>query len=281
MTLQAPVEGGRACRFEMIRAGGRMLRVAIWNAEQEPRARPILFFNGIGANIEAMAPLADWFADRDLVTFDMPGVGKSPSPIVPYTATSMAWRAARVLDKLGYDKVDVMGVSWGGGLAQQFAFQHAARTGKLVLAATSAGLFMVPGNPGSLSKLASPRRFIDRDFLLENFQTLYGGEKEGAGGHASRLTPPSRRGYIYQLGALMGWTSVWFLPFLRARTLILMGDSDRIVPPVNGSILASLMPNARLEIVKGGHLFLVSRASEVVPMIKSFLAEPDSAPKGR
>ena len=276
MTLQTPIEGGRAARFEMIRAGGRTLRVAIWNAEQSPGERPLLFFNGIGANIEAMAPLANWFADRDLITFDMPGIGKSPDPIVPYTAYSMAWRAARVLDKLGYSKVDVMGVSWGGGLAQQFAFQHAARTGKLVLAATSAGMVMVPGNPGSLSRMASPRRFIDRDFLLKNFQTLYGGEKEGAGGHASRLTPPSRRGYFYQLAAVIGWTSVWFLPFLRAKTLIVMGDADRIVPPVNGSILASLMPNARLEIVPGGHLFLVSRASEVIPMIKSFLAEPDS-----
>jgi poly(3-hydroxyalkanoate) depolymerase len=275
MTLQTPIEGGRACRFEMIRAGGRMLRVAIWKAEQDSGERPLLFFNGIGANIEAMSPLADWFVDRDLITFDMPGVGKSPSPIVPYTAYSMAWRATRVLEKLGYDKVDVMGVSWGGGIAQQFAFQHAARTGKLVLAATSAGLFMVPGNPGSLSKMASPRRFIDRDFLLENFQALYGGETRGAGGHASRLTPPSRRGYFYQLGAMLGWTSVWFLPFLRAKTLVLMGDADRIVPPVNGSILASLMPNARLEIVRGGHLFLISRASEVVPMIKAFLAEPD------
>lgn len=265
----------------MIRAGGRTLRVAIWKAERGSGQRPLLFFNGIGANIEAMSPLADWLSDRDLITFDMPGIGKSPNPVVPYTAYGMAWRATRVLDKLGYEKVDVMGVSWGGGLAQQFAFQHAARTGKLVLAATSAGLFMVPGSPGSLTKMASPRRFTDRDFLLQNFQALYGGESEGAGGHASRLTPPSRRGYLYQLGAVIGWTSVWFLPFLRAKTLVLMGDSDRVVPPVNGTILASLMPNARLEIVHGGHLFLVSRAKEVVPMIKAFLAEPDGEHKKR
>ena len=275
MTLQVPIEEKRSPRFEMIRAGGRMLRVAVWKAEHEPFERPLLFFNGIGANIEAMSPLADWFADRDLITFDMPGVGKSPAPVVPYTAYSMAWRATRVLDALGYDKVDVMGVSWGGGLAQQFAFQHAARTGKLVLAATSAGLFMVPGNPATLTKMATPRRFIDRDFLLDNFRALYGDEAEGAHDHAARLTAPSRRGYFYQLGALMGWTSVWFLPFLRAETLILMGDADHIVPPVNGSILASLMPKARLEIVRGGHLFLLSRASDVMPIVRSFLAETE------
>src|SRR5262249_13828864 len=124
MTLQAPIEGGRKCGFGMIGAGRRMQRVAVWKAEQVPCECELLFCTGIGANIEAISPLTDCFADRDLITFDMPGIGKSPNPIVPYTAYSMAWRSARVLDKLGYDKVDVMGVSWGGGLAQQFAFQH-------------------------------------------------------------------------------------------------------------------------------------------------------------
>jgi poly(3-hydroxyalkanoate) depolymerase len=276
MTIQAPIGGKREASFQMMKAGGRTLRIAVWKAEAQPAARPLLFFNGIGANIEAMAPLADWFTDRDLVTFDLPGVGQSPNPVVPYTPYSMAWRAARVVDQLGYDKVDVMGVSWGGGLAQQFAFQHASHMGKLVLAATSAGMVMVPGNISSLSKMASPRRYLDKDFLLKNFQSLYGGESDGAGGHAGRLIAPSQRGYLYQLGAMLGWTSIWFLPFLRAKTLVLMGDADRVVPPVNGTILQSLIPRARLELVKGGHLFIISRASEVIPLIRDFLAEPDS-----
>ncbi len=275
MTVQAPIGSRRECKFEMVRAGGRSLRVAVWKAEAQPAQRPLLFFNGIGANIEAMAPLADWFADRDLVTFDMPGVGRSPDPVVPYTPWSMAWRTTRVMDKFGYEKADVMGVSWGGGMAQHFAFQHPTRTGKLVLAATSAGMLMVPGNISSLSKMASPRRYMDSDFLLKNFQALYGGDDNGAHGHVGRLTPPSRRGYLYQLGAMLGWTSAWYLPFLRAKTLILMGDADNVVPPVNGTILQSLLPNARLELVKGGHLFLVSRAREVAPLIRDFLAEPD------
>jgi poly(3-hydroxyalkanoate) depolymerase len=278
MTVQTPIGSKRECKFEMVRAGGRSLRVAVWKAESEPAERPLLFFNGIGANIEAMAPLADWFADRDLVTFDMPGVGGSPSPLIPYTPWSMAWRTTSVLDQFGYEKADVMGVSWGGGMAQHFAFQHPSRTGKLVLAATSAGMVMVPGNISSLSKMASPRRYIDSEYLLKNFQTLYGGDDNGAGSHVGRLTPPTRRGYLYQLGAMLGWTSAWYLPFLRAKTLILMGDSDNIVPPVNGTILQSLLPNSRLELVKGGHLFLVSRAREVAPLIRDFLAGPDVEP---
>jgi poly(3-hydroxyalkanoate) depolymerase len=276
---EAPA-GMREFETSMMSVGGRTLRVAVWKAKPAKSAaahRPILFFNGIGANIELMTPLADWFPDRDVVTFDMPGVGKSPAPLFPYRPSSMAWRMTRLLDKLGYDKVDVMGVSWGGGMAQQFAFQHPSRVGKVILAATSAGMVMVPGRLASLSKMASPRRYIDPEYMQRNFRTLYGGETEGAGDHASRLSAPSRLGYLYQLFAMIGWTSAFFLPLLRQKTLVLMGDADNIVPLANGHILSTLIPRARLEIVPGGgHLFLVSRAKEVAPLIEAFLNEPDS-----
>jgi poly(3-hydroxyalkanoate) depolymerase len=269
----------RAPRIEIIRAGGRRLRVAVWTAAPEAGrkpGRPIFFFNGIGANIELMSPLAEWLPDRDIITFDMPGVGGSPAPLFPYRPWTMALRAARLLDKLGYDgKVDVMGVSWGGGMAQQFAFQHPRRVGKLILAATAAGVLMVPGDPQVLSKMANPRRYIDPDYMQKNFATLYG-EQLGSAGHVSRLSPPTQRGYLYQLGAMVGWTSAVFLPFVKQKTLILMGDSDKIVPPVNGKIMASLIPHARLEIVPGGHLFLVSRPQTTIPLIEGFLAEPDA-----
>ncbi len=267
----------RPPKIEILRAGGRKLRVAVWTAALKPgqaAGRPILFFNGIGANIELMAPLAEWLPDRDIITFDMPGVGGSPAPLLPYRPWTMALRAARLLDKLGYDKVDVMGVSWGGGLAQQFAFQHPKRVGKLILAATAAGVLMVPGDPQVLSKMANPRRYIDPDYMRQNFSTLYG-EQLGSDDHVSRLRPPTQRGYLYQLAAMAGWTSAVFLPFVKQKTLILMGDNDRIVPPVNGKIMAGLIPNARLELVPGGHLFLVSRPQTTIPLIQAFLAEPD------
>jgi poly(3-hydroxyalkanoate) depolymerase len=259
----------------LMRVGGRQLRVAVWKADPVSKPeRPLLFFNGIGANVEAMSPLADWFTDRDIVTYDMPGVGQSPAPTVPYRPWTMSIVTAQLLDRLGYDKVDVMGVSWGGGMAQQFAFQCASRVEKVVLAATTAGMIMVPGDIGSLAKMAGLRRYTDPDFMLKNFQALYGGEGNGANAHAGRITAPTGRGYLYQLGAMIGWTSVWFLPLLKQPVLILMGDADRVVPIVNGRILRWLIPKARLEVVKGGgHLFLVSRAAEVAPRIAEFLSD--------
>jgi poly(3-hydroxyalkanoate) depolymerase len=259
----------------------------VWKGEPLPGGsgrspRPLLFFNGIGANIELMSPLADWFPDRDIITFDMPGIGGSPEPTLPYRPWTMALRTTRLLDTLGYsDKVDVMGVSWGGGMAQQFAFQHPGRVGKLVLAATAAGMLMVPGDPKVLSKMANPRRYIDTEYMLEHFESLYGGGGGHADDHVSRLKAPSRRGYAYQLAAMAGWTSAVFLPFIRASTLVIMGEDDRIVPMINGRILAGLIPNARLEVVSGGHLFLVSHAGESAPLIETFLGEPDEATRPR
>jgi poly(3-hydroxyalkanoate) depolymerase len=264
-------------RLDIVRIGGRAIRTAQWTARAPGGHRPILFFNGIGANIEMMAPLADWIDDRDIVTFDMPGVGGSPPPRLPYRPWMMARLAMRFLDTLGYDKVDVMGVSWGGGMAQQFALQHARRVGKVILAATSPGALMVPGDLAALSKMADPRRYWDMDFMRANFRTLYGDTlDESAEAHATRISPPTRVGYAYQLAAMLGWTSAPFLPLLKHKTLVMMGRDDRIVPVVNGRILSALIPRARLEVVEGGHLFLVSRAAQVVPTIKAFLAESDA-----
>ena len=259
--------------FQMKQVDGRTLRVARWLPPNGAGVnRPLLFFNGIGANIELMAPMPERLDDREVITFDMPGVGESPDPVVPYRPWMIARIAEQIISDFGHDKVDVMGVSWGGGMAQQFAMQYGKRTGQLVLAATSAGMLMVPGKLAALSKMADPRRYVDPDFMLKNFRTLYGGNSQGAGGHADRIKPPSMRGYLNQLVAMLGWTSAPFLPFLGAPTLILMGDDDQIVPVVNGKILKTLIPDARLEIIKGGgHLFLVNQADETMALIREFL----------
>ena len=62
----------------LMQVGGRELRVATWRLDMPSDHLPVLFFNGIGANIEAVAPLAEALDDRGFVMFDMPGVGGSP-----------------------------------------------------------------------------------------------------------------------------------------------------------------------------------------------------------
>lgn len=255
--------------------GGRDLRVATWRLDTPSAHLPMLFFNGIGANIEAVAPLAEALDDRGFVMFDMPGVGGSPEPTVPYNPFTMSWTAARLLDELNLGEVDVMGVSWGGAMAQHFALQHAGRVRRLILAATSPGMLMVPGSPEALSKLANPRRYVDAAFMEKHFSTLYGdglGKGPGKAAHVARLTPPSRRGYLYQLLAMIGWTSAPALPFMKKPTLIMMGEEDRIVPLINGRILNALIPNSELEIFEGGgHLFLLSHREQSISVMRRFL----------
>lgn len=264
----------------MEQVGGRTLRLATWRLDSATDHPPILFFNGIGANIEALAPFADEMQERAFIMLDMPGVGESPEPVVPYTPFTISWAANELLKKLGVDVVDVMGVSWGGGIAQHFSMQHPNRTRRVILIATSAGMLMVPGSPKALSKMANPRRYIDADFMLKNFETLYGeglGKATGKKGHMSRLKPPSPRGYMYQLLCMMGWTSAPALPFLlKQKTLILMGDDDAIVPLINGKFLDFLIPNSELKVMQGGgHLFLLSHKEESLEAIREFLDAPE------
>ena len=194
---------------------GRTLRVARWRMDRPSDHPPLLFFNGIGANIEAVAPLAEALTERPFIMFDMPGTGGSPDPVVPYHPVTMSLCANELLVRDGIGQVDVMGVSWGGAMAQHFTLQHGGKVRRLILAATTPGILMVPGKLSALSKMADPRRYVDAAFMEKHFKTLYGGVEGDKNGHIGRITPPSKRGYLYQLLAMIGWTSLPALPFLR------------------------------------------------------------------
>ena len=261
-------------RFEKI--GLQKLRVAIWRSESAVKKTPLLFFNGIGANLEIAQPLGDMLRDRDVITFDLPGIGGSPNPTAPYRPWWVAYAAKQILKRNGYDRVDVMGVSWGGGAAQQFAFQYKKTTHRLILVATSPGVIMVPGDIAALSKMAHPMRYTSQEFLMQHFETLYGDEPGGARLFAAHMRPPTIRGYLAQLSAMAGWTALPFLPFLKHKTLILAGDKDKIVPTANAHLLKMAIPNSEIHIIKdGGHLFMLSRAAEILPVITDFLDMPD------
>ena len=96
--------------------------------------------------------------------------------------------------------------------------------------------------------------------------------------HTARIIPPRFLGYLYQLFAGMGWTSIHWLHRLKQPTLIMAGSDDPLVPPVNARILALCIPNNRLHIVAGGgHLFMLHRLDEVGAVIREFLDAPDAA----
>jgi poly(3-hydroxyalkanoate) depolymerase len=253
---------------------GQMIRVGVRRGD---KARPpLLLFNGIGANIELIELFLDALAGPEAIVFDVPGVGGSPSPWLPYRPSTLARLSARLLDKLGYDQVDVIGVSWGGVLAQQFAFQQGKRCRRLVLAATSPGHLMVPGKLTVLLNLATPRRYKDADHMKRIAGDIYGGALRGSPELARELLRHVRwssdYGYYLQLVACIGWTSLPWLRLLAQPTLVMAGTDDPLVPVVNARILSSIIPDARLVTIDDGHLFLVTSATEAAAMISEFLS---------
>jgi poly(3-hydroxyalkanoate) depolymerase len=260
----------------LIWVGDQKLVVAIKHAVST--RPPLLLFNGIGANWELAEPFLEALTDTTAIIFDLPGVGGSPLPALPYRPSGIARLSVRLIADLGYDRVDVAGVSWGGGMAQQFAHQYPAICRRLVLAATSPGAIMVPGHPSAVLKLATPRRYWDKDYMRRSAPDIYGGafrkDPSLIGRHADAMSGARGLGYLYQLLAMVGWSSLPWLWTLRQPTLILMGRDDPLVPITNGRILARLIPNAQLEMIDDGHLFMVTQPQETATRIEKFLSLP-------
>jgi poly(3-hydroxyalkanoate) depolymerase len=259
--------------IRVIEVDGHAFRVGIKAGD----GTPLLLFNGIGANLELLEPLTHALGGIETIVFDLPGVGGTPPRMFPYRMRSLARSTERMLEALGYrDPVDVLGVSWGGALAQQFAFTCANRCRKLVLVATTPGVLMVPGSLFAMARLFNLRRYADPSHLQRIAPQVYGGairsDPRLMQEYAARMKSPHWLGYLYEQLAFWGWTSLPWLALLPQPTLILSGNDDPLVPVLNARILAALIPHAQLKLVDDGHLFLLTNPSRVVPFIRDFLA---------
>ncbi len=264
----------------IITVKGQRLRVAI--RPGDGTRTPLLLMNGIGINLEALQPFVDALAPAiEVIRFDVPGTGGSPAPLIPQRFSAHARLVIRMLDQSGYQQVDVLGVSWGGGLAQQFAFQYPDRCRRLILVSTGTGALMVPGHPLALAKMVTPRRYQDPSYMMQIAGALYGGkvrtQPELAEEFARTAHLGSMLGYFYQMLGVVGWTSIPWLHKLRQPTLILHGDDDPLVPVVNAKIMRRLIPYAQLYIFHDGHLGVGTSARELAQVVDQFLTAPVSS----
>lgn len=264
----------RELRLVHVRVGNMTLRVAHWPGSSRPA--PILLFNGIGGNFELLTPFVAALGDVEVISFDMPGIGGSTLPPYPYRMSTVARLAVHVLKKMGHERADVIGISWGGALAQQFAHTAPSRCRRLVLCATMAGSPIAwPASPSVFWKLLGPQRYLKPGYMEREAGRLYGGrfrwDRDLVRDYASRIRKPSRAGYLLQLAAITGWTSAPWLWRLRQPTLVLSGADDPICPPINGHILAKLIPNSRLEVLDDGHLFVIAQPEITAGLVRGFL----------
>jgi poly(3-hydroxyalkanoate) depolymerase len=262
-------------KFLRVRVLGHDVRVAVRPGTAP--GPPLVLCNGIGASLDLLQPFVDEVDPQiEVVRFDVPGVGGSPATKVPYNFAMLAWLVGTLVHRLGYDQFDALGFSWGGGLAQQLAFQYPRRCRRLVLVSTGTGMLMVPARLSVLSKMLTPRRYRDPTYAKAIAPELYRGRMRQRPDEVRQVPYEKERlgsgtGYFLQLLAGIGWSSLPALPLIRQPTLVLAGNDDPIIPLLNARIMRALLPNATLYVCDDGHLGLLTSADELGPLVSRFL----------
>jgi poly(3-hydroxyoctanoate) depolymerase len=258
-----------------VRVDGHLIRVS-----SRGEGRPLLLVMGLGGNLEMWDPLEQALNAHQIQTiaFDASGTGDSPPRLLPARMPGLARQAAHLLDALGHPYADVLGVSFGGAVAQELTLSNPHRVRRLVLASTMCGLGGLPGNPFALAIMATPLRYYSPAFMRVTARTLYGPTVTVESDlireqiNARRSRPPTLWGYLGQLTAVAGWTSLPWLHRVHSPTLVMSGGSDPIVPPINARLLAARIPDAQLELIpRAGHLLLLEHAEDCATVIAKFL----------
>jgi 3-oxoadipate enol-lactonase len=236
--------------------------------EHSGQGKRLLFFNGSGGTLESTGPMIDPFRVRfEVLVHDQRGLGRTEIPPGPYSMKEYAADAIALLDFIGWSSCRVIGVSFGGMVAQEFAVTIPDRVERLVLACTSPG-----GAGGSsyplheLGPIDDPTRV---ELMLPLLDTRF--TPEYLAGHpadqafASMLAARSpetksverRRGEREQLLARGAHDVMDRLPNITCPTLVAAGRYDGIAPLANSETIASRVPDSELRVYEGGHIFFI------------------------
>ena len=259
---------------------GRPVRVRAWG-----EGPPVLLINGLGANVTTWTALLQQLEGFQVISFDAPGVGRSPAPRAPYGIGHLADVARHVLDKTGLERADVLGYSLGGAVAQQLALHHPERVRRLVLASTSCGAGGVPGSLSALLAVSTPARHYATVGYRVAMRMIDLAPAEKESDHVQEQTKvwhreavPSVIGYALQMTAFSTFHSLPWLHRVTHPTLLLSGSTDRLVPVANSAILAAHLPHARLRVYdRWGHYLLLDPASGAGATVADFLGAEDYA----
>ncbi|CAN5510361.1 3-oxoadipate enol-lactonase [soil metagenome] len=244
---------------------------------------PLLFLNGSGSTIESVRPLIDYLGTGCTVAVhDQRGSGRSSIPAGPYSMQDYARDARAMADHQGWDTFSVIGISFGGMVAQEFAVTWPERLDRLALLCTS------PGGPdyasyplerlrdlpeaerADLGLRLLDRRFVG-DWLAEHPDDMSLVTRMVQG----RNMDPSAEedaAEVAQLGARSGHDVRERLGAITCPTLVAAGRYDGIAPVVNSEQIVDRLPNARLETFEGGHAF-VAQDPAALPAVLAFLTD--------
>lgn len=255
---------------------GIRVRYSVVAGEEEDKAFPLLICGGLGQSIESLVNISKALTCRDVILFDAPGAGSSEVPRRLMTMRQHGDLVAELLDLLGYERVDVMGISWGGTLAQQLANAYPDRFRRLVLAITApGGLTLIPGKLSLVFEMTVPTRYLSKRRRKKMLPRLAGGDALEDPASISDVYESNRRpslwGYYSQGIAVRLWTSLHFLHKLKQPTLVISGSKDPLLPPINQKLLACGIPNSVFKSYDCGHYLHVTRHDQLVMDIQQFL----------
>lgn len=253
--------------------------------DQQGEGAPLLLIMGLGWTSHM------WYRSRPVlatqfrtIAFDNRGVGQSDVPPGPYPIVLMASDAAAVLDAAGVERAHICGMSMGGMIAQEFALQYPRRVRSLILGCTAPGgpnavqaereviqLLLAPrGNPEEMAKAITP-------YIYDPGTPDARKEEDLA---VRRPWFPTAEGYLAQLQGIMAWEAYSRLPQIAAPTLVIHGESDRLVPPENGRRIAARIPNTKLVMIPhASHIFPTDQQEDANRAMLDFLAAQTNDPQ--
>ncbi len=253
--------------------------------DEQGEGEPVLLIMGLGY------PSDMWFRTRPLlaakyrtITLDNRGVGRSDMPPGPYPIALMASDAAGVLDAAGIDSAHVYGVSMGGMIAQEFALQYPARVRSLILGCTaSGGPLVVRAEPevnemlmsrGNMSPEAAAEAAVP--FIYDSATSRQRIDEDIA---QRKNWFPRPEAYMAQLQGILSWEAYSRLSQISVPTLVIHGESDRLVPAGNGKLIAERIPGAKLVLLThASHLFTTDQPEASHQAILEFLAAQAARP---
>jgi pimeloyl-ACP methyl ester carboxylesterase len=238
----------------------------------EGRGPRLLFLNGSGMTVEGSAVLRAAFTPSfEVLTLDPRGIGETTIPDQPFTMADCAADVLALLDVLGWDTCSVLGISFGGMLAQELAVTAPERFDRLALLCTSAG--GAGGSSFPLDREAATETVLDTRFT-PSWLAEHPGDAALVDLLATRMTAPKspevRRGERMQLEARSGH-DVWDrLHLVTAPTIVCGGRYDGLAPFANSEAIASRLVGSELHAYEGGHAFFV-QDPRAFPDVLAFL----------
>jgi 3-oxoadipate enol-lactonase len=252
--------------------------------DEEGQGEPLLLIMGLGY------PSVAWYRTRPVlakkfrtIALDNRGVGRSDMPAGPYPIALMASDAAAVLAAAGIESAHVFGVSMGGMIAQEFALQYPQRVRSLILGCTACGgPDAVPAEPAAGEMVVARARMTREEAARAAQPFIYDPHtpQERIDEDLKVREPwfPHPNAYTAQVQGIMAWESYSRLGQIHAPTLVIHGESDRLVPAGNGKLIAEKIPGAEFVLLPcASHIFSTDQTEAAHQAILKFLERRSAA----